>query len=368
MPGPVPTINVITELDEHGEQIEPVVEPHGPDSPDTRPTQARTPSLSPSMPVPLLRVPSRASAATSSAPSSAGPLTPTGEYDNLAPFNVPPSPTFSTQSSHFEPHSTLKLRDNHPDATSGKGSLDLLNPTRHIPGRKLSWSSNEGSQEGTEPDHLMTPMTPTTPMTIADTPSDVKKHPEAEGERPALNLAGDHTDPAPFAFNPTHLATVLDPKNPKQLEAWGGSRGILDGLGSDSINGLSANGAEKTDPGSMRSSFPRDDITTVDSGGGDASTAYGSDSGHQPPGGDAHNRYKAFNATLEERQRVYGANVLPVRKSKSLLQLMWLALNDRILVSLISTSLPNAVISHHSTRSYCASRPLYLLPWGYTKI
>jgi Ca2+-transporting ATPase len=40
----------------------------------------------------------------------------------------------------------------------------------------------------------------------------------------------------------------------------------------------------------------------------------------------------AFEATMEERRRVYGENVLPTRKSKSLLQLMWLALKDKVLV------------------------------------
>ena len=42
----------------------------------------------------------------------------------------------------------------------------------------------------------------------------------------------------------------------------------------------------------------------------------------------------AFNAPLDERHRVYGKNILPTRKTKSLLQLMWLALKDKVLVSL----------------------------------
>ena len=41
----------------------------------------------------------------------------------------------------------------------------------------------------------------------------------------------------------------------------------------------------------------------------------------------------AYNAPIEERERVYGKNVLPTRKTKSLLQLMWLALKDKVLVS-----------------------------------
>jgi Ca2+-transporting ATPase len=39
-----------------------------------------------------------------------------------------------------------------------------------------------------------------------------------------------------------------------------------------------------------------------------------------------------FSGTVEDRQRVYGSNILPVRKTRTLLQLMWLALKDRVLV------------------------------------
>ena len=41
----------------------------------------------------------------------------------------------------------------------------------------------------------------------------------------------------------------------------------------------------------------------------------------------------AFISSAEDKQRVYGPNTLPVRKSKSLLQFMWLALKDKVLVS-----------------------------------
>lgn len=40
-------------------------------------------------------------------------------------------------------------------------------------------------------------------------------------------------------------------------------------------------------------------------------------------------------ATIEDRKRVYGENKLPARKSKTLLQLMWIAYQDKLLVSAI---------------------------------
>ena len=40
-----------------------------------------------------------------------------------------------------------------------------------------------------------------------------------------------------------------------------------------------------------------------------------------------------FPATLDERRKVYGQNVLPHKPLKSLLALMWIALKDKVLVS-----------------------------------
>ena len=42
-----------------------------------------------------------------------------------------------------------------------------------------------------------------------------------------------------------------------------------------------------------------------------------------------------FSATIDERRKVYGHNVLPHRASMSLLALMWMALKDKVLVSFV---------------------------------
>jgi len=41
----------------------------------------------------------------------------------------------------------------------------------------------------------------------------------------------------------------------------------------------------------------------------------------------------AYEATIKDRQRIYGQNILPQRPSKSLLLLMCLALQDKVIVS-----------------------------------
>lgn len=88
----------------------------------------------------------------------------------------------------------------------------------------------------------------------------------------------------------------------------GGIDGLLRGLGTDSHQGLRS--WQYTDSGQ------RNDPERGEGGGAGA-------------GGDT----PQSRATTDDRRRVYGVNVMPSRKSKGLLLLMWLALKDKVLVS-----------------------------------
>ena len=109
-----------------------------------------------------------------------------------------------------------------------------------------------------------------------------------------IDPANDTTDPTPFFQKPLVLASLVDPKNLDDLEAIGGAEGLLHGLGVDGTRGLNADGTPSAGPGMM----------------------------------DAQ-----FKASLDDRKRVYGDNILPTKKTKSLLQLMWMAMKDKVLVS-----------------------------------
>lgn len=89
---------------------------------------------------------------------------------------------------------------------------------------------------------------------------------------------------APFstALTPSQLYALIDPKSLDHLSSLGGSDALLTGLGTDAAQGLS------------------------DTGG---------------------------DIPLSERERVYGFNRVPERKGKSLLRLMWMAYQDKVLVS-----------------------------------
>ena len=133
---------------------------------------------------------------------------------------------------------------------------------------------------------------------------------DGEDKQTKLDLTQDeHIDPTPFAFQPFHLTSLVDPKNLESLEAMGGINGLLAGLGVDPTKGLSFHG-KKSESGCTPSVV----IPTGESGEGDAKGA-------------------SYVSTVEDRQRIYGSNIHPVHKSKSLLELMRLALKDKVLAS-----------------------------------
>ncbi|GJE94582.1 cation-translocating P-type ATPase [Phanerochaete sordida] len=189
---------------------------------------------------------------------------------------------------------------------------------------------------------------------------------DAEAERPVLDLTQDENfDAAPFAFKPVQLASLVDPKNLPALTQMGGTAGLLKGLGTHAKQGLtitpgpphpSDNGKGKgvdlhgdgrpgtgtPTLGAGLGASQRHDrwvgevdeeavpgiVVTGDDGEEEIAKMAPSDVGSDKGPDDA------YAATIEDRHRVYGENVLPSRKTKSLLQLMWLALKDKVLVLL----------------------------------
>ncbi|THG98741.1 hypothetical protein EW026_g3507 [Hermanssonia centrifuga] len=348
--------------------------------------QSRSPNdlLAPSS---ILRTP-RASLDVPNSPSGSS-------WSSDGSTHVPPSPTLSTRSSvHFAQPSTLALRDNNPSERSGITSLGLLSPSSSSHRRKSSNASSfDGSQEGTEPDShsiaMQTLHIPSPTQTQFDTSSvggttvhdrslsrsysrkelmsgdEGENHEEGETSHPALDLTQDtDIDAGPFAFKPYRLASLVDPKNFEELKEMGGVKGLLKGLGTHRKRGLSDRAFEHSKEGQEHprtaEAVPSDDGRP----GGTAGAGDGASQRHDPlptgtkaeavpgivvtgdngeageaemaegEGEEEEKRGGAYDAPIEERRRVFGDNVLPSRKTKSLLQLMWLALKDKVLVLL----------------------------------
>lgn len=128
-------------------------------------------------------------------------------------------------------------------------------------------------------------------------------------------------DPAPFRIRPIELADLVDPKSVSLLHDFGGIDGLLSSLGTDGTNGLDLDITNQYEIG------PQDDLEK-------ASRV------NYPEG--------FVFATREERERLYGRNVLPEKKSKSLLLLMWLALQDKILILLCIAAVVSLALGLYS--------------------
>lgn len=136
-----------------------------------------------------------------------------------------------------------------------------------------------------------------------------------------VELAQDRdVDTAPFVFKPYELAHMVDPKNTDILTRHGGTPGLLTSLGTHSKTGLSAHTSR-----SNVNSSPQIPIPSI---------PFSAPGVSNPPRPSNTPDTPAFTATLDHRRRVYGSNVLPTRTSKSLLQLMWAALKDKVLILL----------------------------------
>jgi len=272
----VPSINVVTS--------------EAPTAPTEKPPQTGSRTLSPVSPA--------AGQGHSRSPSDPNFLSaPSPILVTSSAEDVPPSPTLSASSVHFQ--TTTDLRGRNP----GDGMSSLQAVGQHA--RKNSAAS---FQTVTEPDHVghgVPPSSATSFTAAASPPSPTTKGSGEKGDGndspPAIahiNPNDDTTDPTPFAFKPFALAALVDPKTLEDLEKMGGLEGLCTGLGTNPTRGLSAH--------------------SLGLGGG----ADGEKSGGEGP----------LGAPLSDRQRVYGVNSLPVRRSKSLLQFMWLALKDKVLV------------------------------------
>ena len=287
----------------------------------------------------------------------------------------PPSPTLSNHSGG--PFlSTLQLRDNKPEEKSGLSSLGLLNVDsfrRH--GRGSATTSltdvarsddvhHSNTTSVTNVDHL--PNSPINEKRSSGVEEDskgvVKKPSKGKKGREADDIEGDDLqtthqteldqdatiNPAPFRFKPYELAHMFDPKSVGTLESFGGTDGLLRGLGTNPDTGLITNtlrvhsveSSHKPNLGAGESASQRHDPINTGAGddGGQAihlgfspsvPVIFSTKSDETP----SENDKLAFSAVLEDRRRIYGENVLPVRIAKTLLQLMWAALKDKVLVS-----------------------------------
>lgn len=284
------------------------------------------------------------------APTALSPPSPSlSDYSSTSTY--PPSPTISVHSNN-QFKTALALRDNHPDDKSALSSLNMLSPQNAESSRHKRKSSNATmSSSITQADVEMgdvakvnssttslTDVDPHASSTLKSTESATSDKKDSKEKKKKKNSTDEHEgktthqlellqdeglDPTPFAFKPYQLAHMLDPKNLETLRGFGGVSGLLRGLGTSAEHGLSTKSLPRS--GTVKS------VTSAKSNSNLPTITLTEPSGlvREPSSAEDH---PAYAATFEDRKRVFGENLLPQRRSKSLLQLMWLALKDKVLV------------------------------------
>lgn len=172
-------------------------------------------------------------------------------------------------------------------------------------------------------------------------------------------IPAENIDPTPFAFKPVQLASLLDPKNLEGLIAMGGIVNVLRGLGTHPTRGLSklALGGAGMEDSTVHAAKGTARAASDDEKAGHSDKKLDAESTLPgivvtSPAGEVAEQTResesldndfeevgpAYGAAMDRRRHVYGENVLPHRPSKTLLQLMWLAFKDKVLVGDFSLS------------------------------
>ncbi|KAJ5982035.1 hypothetical protein N7451_012135 [Penicillium sp. IBT 35674x] len=123
-----------------------------------------------------------------------------------------------------------------------------------------------------------------------------------------------------FAFSPGQLNKLLNPKNFAAFRALGGLRGLEKGLRADVQSGLSV------DETTLEGAVSFEDVTT-------SSPATKTSSPTAPQPGTT-STVTESDQLFGDRRRVYGNNILPKRKLKTIWELAWIAYNDKVLILL----------------------------------
>ncbi|KAJ6441475.1 calcium-translocating P-type ATPase, PMCA-type [Purpureocillium lavendulum] len=221
------------------------------------------------------------------------------------------------------------------DATPNEPSSSLRDPklleVPHARSRStsLNLSTTVSTDAGSSERHLLGSghrnVPPSSPKS-----SDAALRPDP-GDEHLFNI-----DENPFAFSPGQLGKLISPKSLAAFVSLGGLAGLVRGLKSDRQNGIGA------DERHIAESITFDQAT--------ADTSSQDPSPHDQRTSPSPAQHKGKEqAPFVDRKRVFGENQLPERKSKSFLQLAWIALQDRVLILLSVAAIVSLALGLYQT-------------------
>ncbi|KAF2232717.1 calcium-translocating P-type ATPase [Viridothelium virens] len=146
-----------------------------------------------------------------------------------------------------------------------------------------------------------------------------------------------------FAFSPGQMGKLLNPKNLGGFHAVGGLAGLERGLRTSRSSGLS------WDEQYLDGVVTFEDATNLS-----ASTPVLKGDGQKMRRTDTNNTARSMSrkpsdTSFTDRKRVFSNNRLPERKSKNILQLAWLAYNDKVLLLLTGAAIISLALGLYQT-------------------
>ena len=166
---------------------------------------------------------------------------------------------------------------------------------------------------------------------------------DADALKPDLGVEDDFiVESNPFAFSPGELNKMFNPKSLAAFWKLGGLDGLEKGLRSDRTAGLSTDeqelhGTVSFDEATKRSQAP------------DKLRDEGLAAPQAEPLAPRTSRHSAYLEAYSSRKRVFKDNRLPEKKGKSLLQLMWITYNDKVLILLSVAAAVSLAIGLYQT-------------------
>ncbi|KAK0640952.1 hypothetical protein B0T16DRAFT_393315 [Cercophora newfieldiana] len=153
----------------------------------------------------------------------------------------------------------------------------------------------------------------------------------------------------PFAYSPGMLNKMFDPKSLSAFWKLGGLAGLEKGLRTDRKAGLSIDETaltgyvsfeEAAETARLSEKAAADGVKAPVASLTPAEDHHGHGHGHSG---------RADSGSFSSRKRVYSDNRLPAKKGKSLLQLMWITYNDKVLILLSVAAVVSLAVGLYQT-------------------
>jgi Ca2+-transporting ATPase len=171
----------------------------------------------------------------------------------------------------------------------------------------------------------ISPESPISPKTLTSLKEEPKNTVKNMSTEITIDTEPTETYPSssnPFAFTPKTLTPLAEPTQKKQsikiLKSYGGLDGLIKGLHTNQRAGLKDE-TTSLKPITLKEITGKDNDNIVDE-------QNNVQSGTIPV---------ADGSSFYQRKNVFGLNILPEKKSKSIFELMWIAMQEKVLILLI---------------------------------